>query len=319
MTNTSRIVPTTAISSGVGTRVNDLTSNSALTPFNIYNSIYPSISSFDQTAAVTEVVAGSTDEHATAVAGYVVAKNAAPTNAVALFGIGRADVNNAAIWGINTLLQDAETRTAGTGTGRFMIGAELDLNVMNPATQVIGVSVGGNSLAQPTTANGYIVNTLSQSLGYKWTTGFNCQDGVATNGLYIGMTAATGANLASQNLILAYSNGSGTKIPVTLQATSGFLTLAGAHLSLDTNSSIYLQTGQSLRVNGTNVVTNRQTGWTASTGTLNRGSFNADTTRTMSGTYTQAEVQGIQDDLVATRRRLAALEADLRTHGLIGA
>ena len=73
----------------------------------------------------------------------------------------------------------------------------------------------------------------------------------------------------------------------------------------------------SYKVAGLQVVSARQTGWTASTGTANKGEFNADLAFTVSATYTQSEVQALADALVATRRRLKAMEDALRTHGLI--
>ncbi|EBU7629316.1 phage tail protein, partial [Salmonella enterica subsp. enterica serovar Virchow] len=68
---------------------------------------------------------------------------------------------------------------------------------------------------------------------------------------------------------------------------------------------------------GTKVVGARQTGWTAATGTANKGVFNADLTFTVSDTYTQSEIQAIANALIAERRRTKALEDTLRAHGLI--
>lgn len=73
----------------------------------------------------------------------------------------------------------------------------------------------------------------------------------------------------------------------------------------------------SLSVNGTQVVSSRQTGFSAATGTANRGGFNADTSYPVASTYTQAQVQAIANDLRATRQRVKALEDALRAHGLI--
>ncbi|ECZ6990410.1 phage tail protein, partial [Salmonella enterica] len=65
------------------------------------------------------------------------------------------------------------------------------------------------------------------------------------------------------------------------------------------------------------VVGARQTGWTAATGTTNKGAFDADLTFTVSDTYTQSEIQAIANALIAERRRTKALEDALRAHGLI--
>ncbi|EAA6224053.1 phage tail protein [Salmonella enterica] len=73
----------------------------------------------------------------------------------------------------------------------------------------------------------------------------------------------------------------------------------------------------SYSVGGKKVVGTRQTGWTAATGTANKGAFNADLTFTVSDTYTQSEIQAIANALIAERRRTKALEDALRAHGLI--
>ncbi|ENA1186695.1 phage tail protein [Salmonella enterica] len=73
----------------------------------------------------------------------------------------------------------------------------------------------------------------------------------------------------------------------------------------------------SYSVGGTKVIGARQTGWTAATGTANKGVFNADLTFTVSDTYTQSEIQAIANALIAERRRTKALEDALRAHGLI--
>ncbi|EDK3141320.1 phage tail protein [Salmonella enterica] len=73
----------------------------------------------------------------------------------------------------------------------------------------------------------------------------------------------------------------------------------------------------SYSVGGKKVVGARQTGWTAATGTANKGAFNADLTFAVSDTYTQSEIQAIANALIAERRRTKALEDALRAHGLI--
>ena len=73
----------------------------------------------------------------------------------------------------------------------------------------------------------------------------------------------------------------------------------------------------SLSVDGLKVIGPRQTGWTASTGTSNKGAFNADLDFPVSDPPTQAEVQAIATELIATRRRIKSLEDMARAHGLI--
>jgi hypothetical protein len=284
--------------------------NSKHTAKEIYQSIFPGQSFYDGVQGVTSITNGSAIGQATGIAGYV--KNASPVsgingNGVAVFGAATAEVNNAAVWGVNTLLQDSAIRAAGTGTGRIMLGAELDFNVMNPGTEVIGVSIGGNSLAQSSNANGYIVNSLGN--GNQWSSGFLTIDGAAFIAMSIGRSSATGAaNTASQPMYWQYNdylavaqNGQFQMFPNGTSA-GGTMQLGGTakmNLAL-TNGDLLLATGHVLNVAGNNVVGNRVTGWSASSG----GSRAAIT-----GSSTLPQVAA----------GLAQLIADLTTHGLIGA
>jgi len=68
----------------------------------------------------------------------------------------------------------------------------------------------------------------------------------------------------------------------------------------------------------TNLGMGTQTGWTAPTGTVSRGTFNAAWTQTISNPPTQAEVQAVVTQVQILSTRLAALELDLATVHLIG-
>ena len=81
---------------------------------------------------------------------------------------------------------------------------------------------------------------------------------------------------------------------------------------------ISLNTGNAYKVNAVQVVAARVTGWTAATGTPARGAFAAAAAGTASVGYVQAELQGALNRIAALEARLAAYDADLRTHGLIG-
>ncbi len=67
------------------------------------------------------------------------------------------------------------------------------------------------------------------------------------------------------------------------------------------------------------VVTARQTGWGAPTGTLTRTALAAYAGQTVTATYVQAEAQATDNAVKACSQALAALITDLTTHGLIGA
>lgn len=73
----------------------------------------------------------------------------------------------------------------------------------------------------------------------------------------------------------------------------------------------------SYSVNGVKVVSDRVTGFTASTGTASKAGINASQTYSVGVTYSQAEVKAISDALTETRKSLKALEDMARSHGLI--
>ncbi|MCK6654595.1 phage tail protein [Enterobacter roggenkampii] len=73
----------------------------------------------------------------------------------------------------------------------------------------------------------------------------------------------------------------------------------------------------SYKVAGTQVVNTRKTGWTASTGTALRGAFDSDLTQSIGTTYNQAEIVALENMVIDARRRIKAIEDDLRSHGLI--
>lgn len=105
----------------------------------------------------------------------------------------------------------------------------------------------------------------------------------------------------------------------SVQATGGSL-LVG---NVPTPTTDKLQVGGSVNISGSykvaglSVLGARQTGWTAATGTANKGEFNADQSFTVGATYTQAEVQALADALKAACQRIKALEDMARTNGMI--
>jgi hypothetical protein len=95
----------------------------------------------------------------------------------------------------------------------------------------------------------------------------------------------------------------------TAWSTTGDISHA-AHFSI--------ATGKEYRVNAVKVVGGRDTGWTAGTGTANKGAFAAYAGQTHTGSYVQATVQALDDATKAASQRIRAIEAALITHGLIG-
>lgn len=71
-------------------------------------------------------------------------------------------------------------------------------------------------------------------------------------------------------------------------------------------------------VDGTQVLSNRVTGWGSPTGTAARTTFATYTSPDISASYTEAEVQALADHVEILSQRLKALLDDLATHGVIG-
>ncbi|WP_260439737.1 phage tail protein [Serratia marcescens] len=72
----------------------------------------------------------------------------------------------------------------------------------------------------------------------------------------------------------------------------------------------------SYKVAGIQVVGAQRTGWTATTGTAYRGTFDANQAWTI-GILDIVQIQQIANSLTQARQRIKALEDDLRAHGLI--
>lgn len=84
------------------------------------------------------------------------------------------------------------------------------------------------------------------------------------------------------------------------------------------SGSTYFPDGSPIYFGGNRLLTNRQTGWTAGTGTPQRGAFAALAAGTASGTYAQTELQNALNRIAALEGRVLALQTDLEAHGLIG-
>jgi hypothetical protein len=107
---------------------------------------------------------------------------------------------------------------------------------------------------------------------------------------------------------LITSNVTGTANQITA-------TPSGSGVVLSLPSTITVAT--SYQVAGTKVVGARETGWTAGTGTANKGAFATYAGQTVSAAYVQAEAQATDNGVKANAQRIKAIEDALRTHGLI--
>lgn len=236
---------------GVGTFLWSYNSGN-VTANSIYQAIYPGVASADVLQAVQDIASGSTTESMPAASAYVRNRSSSGANGVSYFGAGKAEVNNSKIWGVNTLCQDADTRAIGTGTGRYCIGSENDLNIMNPGTVAIGISVGGNSLAQPTVGWGFVVNPLGT--GIKWPAAFSTMSGATDKGVVLGAKETSGTNVDSQEIQLSYFDGAAAAQTAVIKMSAGFLSVSGtaaiSGFSLGTGS-FYVGSGYGYSINGT--------------------------------------------------------------------
>lgn len=121
------------------------------------------------------------------------------------------------------------------------------------------------------------------------------------------------------NTLETNSVSKGVSTSQSVQATGGSF-LVG---NVATPTTDKLQVGGNVNISGSykvagvQVLGARQTGWTAATGTANKGAFNADQSFTVGATYSQAEVQALADAFKAACQRIKALEDMARTHGMI--
>jgi hypothetical protein len=79
-----------------------------------------------------------------------------------------------------------------------------------------------------------------------------------------------------------------------------------------------LEVTQGLTVGGVQVVGPRDTGWTAGTGTPDKGAFAAYAGQVIGGAYSQTQVQALDNAAKADSQRILAIEQALAAHGLIG-
>lgn len=135
------------------------------------------------------------------------------------------------------------------------------------------------------------------------------------------VTTAEGNITSLQSAVTAIQGDYVSKTATTnqiVQAGGGSL-IVGSVASPTTDK---LQVGGSINVSvsykvaGTQVLSARQTGWTAATGTAYKGAFDANQAWTI-GILNVLQIQQIADALTQARQRIKALEDMARTHGMI--
>lgn len=185
---------------------------------------------YDAIRGVAVANAGNDVLNTTGVAGYV--RNQQPTgvmglskNAVALQGFATGEVDGSQTWGLNTVTMDNSAAVIHSGA-RAIVGYEADIIVTSPLTAAFGMFLIGNSMVQPTTANGYSCAPLGDPFGatpapIHWISCFISGDGAAIYGYALGATARSGVNVGSQVIDFAYFDSTGTRQRADLGVVAG--------------------------------------------------------------------------------------------------
>lgn len=185
---------------------------------------------YDALRGVAVANAGNDVLNTTGVAGYVRNQQATGAlglskNAVALIGFATGEVDGSQTWGLNTVTMDNSSTVIHAGA-RSIVGYEADLIVTSPLTATFGVYIIGNSLTQPTTANGYTCAPLGDPFGsipdpIHWISCYLTSDGAAIYGLALGANSRSGTNVGSQVIDLAYFDATGTRQRADIGVTAG--------------------------------------------------------------------------------------------------
>lgn len=145
----------------------------------------------------------------------------------------------------------------------------------------------------------------------------------------IGLETQRLATQALPSSTLVSQQGSAQADRVEIQqviSTSGVSSLAGTTNQIIASSAtgavtlsfpVSISITTSYKIAGTKVVGAQETGWTAATGTPNKGVYATYAGQTVSVGYVQAEAQQTDDKVKANSQRIKALEDAMRTHGLI--
>jgi len=152
-----------------------------------------------------------------------------------------------------------------------------------------------------------------------WARRYNGSASVLTKILEIGEGVQIGnTTLSGTDPVTGGDKGLGTLNIGTGYYIAGNAALTATTLSFGGTASL---TATTLSMSGTQVVGTRKTGYTnAATGTADRATaLSGAWTQTISAAYSQAEVQGLRTQIIFLTQRLVGLDADLRSHGLIGA
>lgn len=233
--------------------------NTTKSAYNIYSPIVPAGWYFyDTKRSILDLESGATVQQGSAFGAYTYNATAQglsgnQANAVGLYVGGVNAVDNSATWGLNTSCDDNTVNGAATLTGRKCTGYEADFTA-NGASTIEGVSLILQGPGTVANANGVQVSRVSGSTA-QWTWGFITNDGAAANGMQLGAAAASGSNIASQPLFLAYYNGSGVHHAIKFQAINDALNITsdaqndGIYIATNTGNPIIGTTGSDADIN----------------------------------------------------------------------
>lgn len=225
------------------------------------------------------------------------------------------------------------TPASGIGSGMNITANNEDVTISNPTVSVVSEH-GIVTAAEITTITGGIILRCNIA-----NTGKNAIEHTG------GVLKITGTTESGTDHVLGlhtYDESKLTAIGVTLSGSAANLYVADANagqgnLLLITPTGVISQqqsmvigsaTGgdkgvgtvnaaSNYYLNGTQVVSARQTGWTADTGTDKR-TANTTYSATASAAYDQTEIQALMDAVKDQSQTMKALKDDLIAHGLIG-
>ena len=222
-----------------------------------------------------------------------------------------------------------ESTDAGAGNGPFIEGYR---NSASPAASDGGPVYGfyWNSALGVKTLGAYFSGTQVDPTDATFSAAINFVrkvSGADVTAFSIGATFAVAAPTTFAQAITPLSNDAAALGSATVSwadlflASGGVINFANGNYTITHSAGTLTLSGilvaSQYNVGGNQVVGARQTGWTAGTGTANKGSFAAYAGQTHTGSYVQATVQALDDAARNASQRVKAIEDALRAHGLI--
>lgn len=166
---------------------------------NTWDQTYTAQQSISAIAGGANVPSTGTQHQVNGLYGAVV-NDSTSVNGVGMYSTCVSTRSGAPCWGDNPLASDT---ASASGT---LIGSEVNVNILNASTTATGILINGFWTAQPSAANGIILQRNGGTTG-QWDTGLWISRGVTRQSGVLLDAVAAGANQASQ--ILRFINTSG--------------------------------------------------------------------------------------------------------------